>query len=227
MSFTNRVEFSFLGAGPRFSVEIPEEFDTVPEYSTPIQNGQGGRSFVFVPNQRVEEMDEDNVLLGTLLDRDGRRVEFFQRKADPPMWRLRWRLQQGCLFTHLREEDPDDMAETTVRSVSIVESGESVTPSLLVYPPLSYGVSTAPAYEESAVFTSSLLGEGFSAVFERPGRLRDGDAVRAEGSVFSGLAVTRVALIDGVEAQLSFGGDSSRCRSLALGIQSSFMEVTA
>src|SRR4029079_14519062 len=176
MSATNRIEFSFLGAGPRFSVEIPEEFDTLPEYSTPIQNGQGGRSFVFVPKQREEEIDADNVFLGTLLDRDGRQVDYSRRKEDPPMWRLRWRLRQGCLFTHLREEDPDDMAETTARSVSIVESGQNASPSLLVYPPLSYGVSTAPAYEESAVFTSSLLGEGFSAVFERPGRLRDGDA---------------------------------------------------
>jgi hypothetical protein len=99
---TVEVTFSFLVSGPAFRLLIPADFDPVPELNSPLYNGVGGRDFTFHPKQR-DVPAEGYVFLGTISDRDGRAVELFERIEPPPIWWLRWPLNAGSLYTHLRE----------------------------------------------------------------------------------------------------------------------------
>lgn len=221
MVTTTSMAFSFLGAGPLISVEMPDEFDEIPEFSTPVLNGFGGRKLVFIPKQRVEPIGDDNVFLDRLSDRDGRPVDYFQRKELPPLWRLRWELSAGCMFTHLREEDPAEMAELTVKSISIIESGLLSLPFVAIYPPLTYGVSRIPDYEERAVFTSQVMGEGATIYFKRPADLAATDLLVPEES-YAGIGVVRVGLGSDIEAEVALPSDSATCRDVATRIRRSF-----
>ncbi len=214
------VGFSFLGAGPQFSVDIPEEFDAVPEMTTPILNGFGGRNLVFIPGQRVEPMEDDNVLIDRLADRDGRPVEYYQRIPTPPLWRLKWDLLAGCLYTHLREEDPTEMVQTTLASLSIMESGPENLPYAAVYPPLAFGASQLPDYQERVLFTSEQVGEGATLYFQRPTELSDGDVLVPNG--YAGLGVIRVGLGSDVEAEITLPATTAQCRAVADHVAESF-----
>jgi hypothetical protein len=207
--------FSFLTAGPSFTLALPTEFDAIPEMSSPLLNGAGGRSFVFQPSVTDEGLTpEENVLLDTISDRDGRPVDLFERVGAPPIWRLRWQLSAGALYTHLREEDGVDMARVTVSSVSVIEDDQGL-PFVVAYPPLEFGASSWPGYQEEVLYSSSMRGDGYSVVFERPGALGADDAFVAERTISGGLAVIRLGLGEGVEALVTLGTDADATREAA------------
>ena len=209
--------FAFLASGPRFSLDIPAEFDPLPDLSSPLLNGKGGRSFVFHPTARDAGLDPgDNILVGKLSDRDGRVVDLFERVAAPPLWRLRWSLAAGTLYTHLREEDGAEMAATTTANISVVEAPDSGLPFVIAYPPLEFGASAWPGYQEEAVFASTLRGDGFSIALERPGTLRVTDAFIQERSASGGLAVIRLGLGQGIDATVSLGTDMPATEAAAV-----------
>lgn len=151
-----KIEFSFLTAGPIFGLELPDDFEPVPETSSPltIDNGHGHRSYDFVPAAFEPAISEDNRLLRKMADREGRTVEFYERPEDPPQWYLRWLLSNGALYTHLREAEGPEWAPIIVANLTIVERG-GMPPVLLPEPPLGRGASSRAGYHERATFASN------------------------------------------------------------------------
>lgn len=212
--------FSFLSAGPEFTIDLPETFDSVPELSSPISNGQGGRSFVFAPKRLDEGLDGDrNLLVEHVADRDGRTVEVFRRRTEPPLWRLRWQLAEGALYTHLREEDGIKMAAVTASAVSVAErSGRP--PAIIVFPPLEFGASRWPNYQEEVLFTQATA-DGPSIALERPGALDSSSAFVADRTTSGGLAVIRLGLGEGIDASVSMGEDMEATERVATMLRAS------
>jgi hypothetical protein len=169
------VRFSFLTAGPAFEVQVPDDFDATPETSAPlsIKDGKGWRSYVFVPNERDEGVSEPR-LVRELTDRDGRTVEMYEDSRPPTIWLLRWLLPGGVIYTHLRQEEGPDWADTIVENLGIVENAS--LPVLLPEPPLARAVSTRPGFQEDALFGSQTGPE--SLTLRRPGYLDQGKVVR-------------------------------------------------
>jgi hypothetical protein len=102
---TTSATYSFLTTGPGYSFILPNDFDSRPTLSSPLENGRGGRSFDYVPAPRDQGNPSGSVLIDVLRDASDRAVELFWRLEEPPMWWLRWHLESGYLVSHLREED--------------------------------------------------------------------------------------------------------------------------
>jgi hypothetical protein len=169
-------KFSFLTAGPTLRLRLPDDFDVLPDLSSPLTIGddQGARSFDFIAYSRDKGIQEPNRVVGTLTGRDGRSVEVYERLDPPQQWYLRWILSSGALYTHLREEDGVARAESIAASLGIVENGGA--PFLLADRPLGRGVSTNPGYQEIAIFRS--LMRTWVVELQRPGYLSRGRVMR-------------------------------------------------
>jgi hypothetical protein len=169
-------KFSFLTAGPTLGFELPDDFDVLPDLSSPVSIGdnQGARSFDFIAHSRDKGIQEPHRVLGTLAGRDGRTVELYERIDPPRQWYLRWVLSAGALYTHLREEDGLGRAETIAASLGIVENGGA--PFLLADRPLGRGVSSTPGYQELAIFRSAI--RTWAVEFQRPGYVSRGKVMR-------------------------------------------------
>lgn len=158
-------------------MDLPEGVERLPLHSAPLLVAPYGyRSYDFVPFARDAAMEDEHALVATYADRDGRRVDLFERDGTPAQWYLRWRLQLGHLYTHLRQEEGPDRASRYVASLGIAERADAA-PSLLPEPPLSRGVVARPGYEEYAVF----LPEGDAAwevKVQRPGYVPNGKVMR-------------------------------------------------
>jgi hypothetical protein len=215
--------FSFLTSGPAFSLELPDYFEAIPELNAPLFNGIGGRDFTFFPADRDQRAD-DSVFLRPLSDRDGREVELYRRVDDPPLWWLRWPLGAGALYTHLREEDGEQLAEATVKGISLVENNLGV-PFLLPYPPMIFDMSGPHAVEEEAAYYSKTKGPSWSVTLRRPGFVALGDRLVAPLEDTGGVAVVRAGLGSGVEALVIAGNDVEECFTLADVVTSSFAEL--
>jgi hypothetical protein len=202
---TKRHHFSFLASGPQFELDLPEFFDGPPELDSPLFNGIGGRAFSVLPAGRDEGVDGGHELLGTLEDSDGRPVEFYWRTDPPALWLLRWQLASGALYTHLRGEDGSDMAETTVKSVSVVEDPETGAPFLLIDDPMVFAASAAPGYQETAQYFSAERGVGWGVTFQRPGFMPAGRRATAPRAHTGGLALVRAGLGHGMEVTVWAG----------------------
>lgn len=200
-----KTQFSFLASGPVFSLELPNDFSAVPYLSSPLLNGRGGRSFDFVPTEFDPGIGEAEDYVGTVTDKDGRSVEMWKRRDEPPLWWLRWILPSGVIHTHLREEDGVEFAETTASSLSIGETG-SGTPVLLPDAPLEFGGSTAPGHQELATFVRPPRGAGWSVTLQRPGFVARGKTYVAPDRGPEGQYVARAGSKFGLE--LSITGDS-------------------
>jgi hypothetical protein len=167
--------FSFLTAGPTFRLELPDDFDALPDLSAPLMIwDQGARSFDFVAHARDHGVREPHQVLGTLKGRDGHTVEVYERFGEPPQWYLRWLLPTGSIWTHLREEDGVERADAVVANLGIVEDGGA--PFLLPEGPLRREVSTRPGYQELATFRSS--SSNWVLECQRPGYLSRGKLMR-------------------------------------------------
>jgi hypothetical protein len=169
-------KFSFLTAGPTLKFKLPDDFDVLPDLSSPVTIGddQGARSFDFITHSRDKGIQEPHRVLGTLTGRDGRTVELYERIDPPQQWYLRWDLAAGALYTHLREEDGVARAETIAVSLGIVENGGA--PFLLPDRPLGRGVSSTPGYQEIAIFRSSM--RTWVVELQRPGYVSQGRIMR-------------------------------------------------
>ncbi len=177
---TQTVQVTFLSAGPRFALDLPDDFFPIPKLSSPlnIHSTWGARSFDFIPWEIDGGMSADP-LLETRTDRDGRVVEL-HKQADPPpdVWWLRWPLQRGALYTHLREEDGLEYAETVLQSLSILEDGPDAAVFLLPDPPLRVAVAAQPGFDEAASFWSK-DGRPWSLTLRRPAFVSEGQTVIA------------------------------------------------
>jgi hypothetical protein len=191
---TQEVAFSFLTSGPGFRFDLPSDFDSLPELSSPLRNGHGSRSFDFAPAQRDFGIDEAIELLRTLSDRDGRTVSLFWRLDPPPLWWLHWSLSNGSLYSHLREEDGEQMSDTTVASLGIFESPTGGPPFLLPDPPLEFATSSAPGFQDVAFFSSAQRGQDWGIAFLRPGYVATGRILTARSTVINFVAGTRFGL---------------------------------
>lgn len=189
--------FSFLASGPSFVVNVPASYDAIPELSSPLGNGVGIRSFDFSPTLRDPGVDlQENTLVRTVMSADGRSADLYHRIEDPPLWWLRWQTPSGGLYTHLREEDGPDMPDATVKNVEIVDSG---LPFLVVNPPFKFRSSTAPNYQERALFFGTGLGPQFGVMFQRPSTVPAGTAVVSPTSEVAGVYSARAGTSLGIE----------------------------
>ena len=167
--------FSFMTSGPTYVLQLPPGFNEMPELSSPLLSGIGGRSFDFRPQWRGIDTGDGVALSTTVQDRDGRNVEIYQMD-DPLQWFLRWSLRVGVLFTHLREEDEFARIERLLQHLSIVEDERTGLPFLLPDPPIKSAVSAHPGYQELAAF-SSIDGNSRDVHLQRPGYLAAGQVV--------------------------------------------------
>jgi hypothetical protein len=169
--------FSFLTAGPTFRFDLPADFALIPTISTPIINGVGGRLVDFVPSERDSVWRGDwlgeNSYLGELTGDDGRKADLYRRIESPPLWWLRWTLEAGGLYTHLREEDGEGMGQLELDSLSILETDDAA-PFLILKPPLARAVSTRPGYAERATFFDSAIAPTTSVTMQRPSFVNEG-----------------------------------------------------
>jgi hypothetical protein len=172
--------FSFLTSGPTYAFDLPEDFDAVPDLSTPLSYGDlGGRSFDFVAASRDSGIQEEHKVLGSLTSPDGYEVEISERAdKDPWQWYLRWRLPIGSVYTHIREEDGVAMATPTVESLRIVQ--DSGLPFLLPEGSLRRAVASRPGHQELASFFAP--GREWAIEFKRPGYVPAGTVMRMPGS---------------------------------------------
>jgi hypothetical protein len=167
-------EVSFLTSGPFFSFERHQEFDSLPELSSPIDNGKGGRSFDFVPAFRDTGITEPHEVIERTKDAEGHVVDVVERTGEPQQWYLRWYLSNGCLYTHVRgEDDGIGMIKATLDAISVVETPGRV-PFVLVDPPFTRGASADPGYQEVVRYFSGQIGDAWTLECRRPSFLRDG-----------------------------------------------------
>jgi hypothetical protein len=208
-----KVKFSFLTAGPRFGLALPDDFDALPDLSSPltIKDGSGARSFDFVARARDKGVEEPNRLLRRLTSRGGHTVELYERLEEPQQWYLRWLLASGVLYTHLRGEDGVERADGVVASLGISENGGA--PFLLPEGPLGRGVSTRPGYQELAVFRSSRA--GWAIELQRPGFMAKGKIVQyPEGNQ----AILRAGASHGIEVIVHAATDAEAGRRAIVGV---------
>jgi hypothetical protein len=203
-------KFSFLTAGPSLTFKLPDDFDVLPDLSSPVTIGddQGARSFDFVTHSRDQGIQEPHRVLGTLAGRDGRKIELFERIDPPQQWYLRWDLVAGALYTHLREEDGVERAETIAASLGIVENGGA--PFLLPDRPLGRGVSSTPGYQEIAIFKSTV--RAWVVELQRPGYVSQGKIMRLPNNE---QAIHRAGARGQVEVTVLSEGDAEGGRALA------------
>jgi hypothetical protein len=216
----NKVKFSFLSAGPRFVLDLPDDFETPPELSSPltINNGYAARSFDFVPPARDTGIDEPHRLQRTMRDRGGRTVELYERIEEPRQWYLRWILRNGFLYTHVREEDGLDKVDGIVAGLGIVEANASA-PFLLPEPPLGRAVSGQPGYQEFASFRS--VERGWGVLLQRPGFIGPGKLMRMPES---SKVVYRAGANHGVEVTVVAGEDAAGGRELVTAVAQSLAQ---
>lgn len=207
---TTQATFSFLTAGPSFGLSLPDDFDDLPELSSPltINHGYGHRSFDFLPAKRDTGAGESLTLIDTLTDRDGRRVDLYERLEPPRQWYLQWHLRNGCLYTHLREEEGPGAARTHVASLAIVER-DGLPPFLLPEPPLAPGASPQPGYQEFAMFSADR--PHWSLMLNRPGYLAAGKVLRQPNT---DKVVLRGGARYGVEVIVHGGNEVDTAREL-------------
>jgi len=206
------VTFSFMTAGPAFSVDLPADFDSLPELASPLLNGNGGREFVFQPYARDQQIT-NAISLGTIPDGSGRQVEFYQRQNPPLQWYLRWPLIAGALYTHLREEDGPEMGPVTVQSLSVSEADSGV-PSIVARSPFSFGASLLPDYQESVTFFSSSNGVGWGIRFVRPSLIPNGKVLKGPSETDGLPAVIRGGLDFDIEVTVFTGTDLTMAQSV-------------
>lgn len=214
--------FSFLVGGPRFRFSIPSDFGTLPELSSPLSNGIGGRSFDFQPTGRSNGIPEAYPVIGTLSDSEGRLVELYRWLEEPPQWFLQWHLVNGSIWTHLRVEDGVALAQTTVDALGILEDPAGGTPFLLPNPPLRSAVSGRPGYQEFATYFSSVRPD-WRIALQRPGFLSPNQTRVLPAADVRGLIALRVGLPNGMEAQV-VGNDRPGMEDVLATISSSLSD---
>lgn len=188
-------QFSFMASGPLFQLSLPDEFEELPELTSPVANGAGGRDFQFFPAIHDHGL-EGCVRLDDLVDRDGRSVEFYSREDTPPLWWLRWELKRGAVYTHLREEDGVEMGPVTTKAVSVMEAKNGL-PFLFLDSPLLFDINNPrTSFEEAMYFSHDT---GTFVVLTRPSFLEAGRVLQAptEATVQT---VVRAGLGENVEA---------------------------
>lgn len=171
--------FSFLTAGPRYAFDLPDDFDALPNLSTPLSfDGHGGRSFDFVAGNRDRGITEEHTVLRSETSPDGYEVDISERAGDPPQWYLRWRLPTGSVYSHIREEDGVETATPLIASLRIV--ADAGLPFLLPEGGLRRAVSTRPGHQELATFFAPR--NDWAVEFKRPGYVPAGKVMRVPRS---------------------------------------------
>lgn len=217
--------FSFLTSGPPIEFSLPGDFDTLPELSSPLFNGTGGRSFDFVPAVRDEGFLEEGSLLPPLRDGENHVVELFERRVPPKQWYLRWRLGGGSVYTHLREEDGVAFAEVTVGSALVLEGGFTGTPSILPEPPLAIAVSARAGYQEEATFFSRVRGQAWAVTLRRPGFVTKGTIVELPSSESNGATYVRAGAEFGLDITVLGPSESDEPRDILENILATLREA--
>ena len=203
---TSEVSFSFLTAGPQFRLLVPLEFSSVPELSSPLYIDVGNRSFDWIPAVRDSGLTEDVRFVESLTVKDDSQLQIYERidPEGPRLWWLRWQLENGAVYSHLRDEDGLAQAEAIGNCLTIVEDGGTGTPFLLPEPPLRPAVAAWPGYQEWAVFQSGLR-EEWAISLRRPTFLKPGEIVQAPASVVGEAAYLRAGAAYGIEIGVSSG----------------------
>jgi hypothetical protein len=198
MSVSLSRSFSFLGAGPEISIDLPPSFEGLPELSTPIANGVGARSFDFVPNHRDPGPPQGYELIRTLRGQDGVVAELYDWPyREPLQWFLRWPLDAGSIWTHLRAEDTIAQSDVIVRSLEIAVDGQGLP---MVFPslPMTLAVSARAGFQEIAAYFDA-TDPGNRITLQRPGYLSEGQSrLLPEG--FRDYVLLRCGLSYGIEA---------------------------
>lgn len=222
MRTTLDTRFWFLTTGPRFQVSLPADFKTPGHLTTPVSNGVGARSLIFMPADADPGVEGLARLIDMGVDRDGRPVQFYERLDPPLTWWLRWPLVNGALGTHVREEDGLGSARTVIANVSLVQERLDEPPFVLLYPPLRTVVSSRPGYQEVGTFVSQR--EEWSVSLYRPGFLREGQMVVMPEWEVANRSLVRAGATAGIEVLVG-GPDLAACRALAGEVAESLKEI--
>lgn len=219
MSEMTEVGFSFMLAGPTWSLGLPADFVTRPALSSPIQSGFGARIAVFTPGETgqalVDTLLAENELVEDFTDATGRVVHFVKRAETPETWWLIWRLTEGAITTHIRPEEGPDLAPDIASAIEVAIS-DAGTPVLLLRRPVSAAVASTAGLQEIATFT----GDGAAVCLVRPAFVKEGEVYA--GDLEAG-AQLRAGLADGVELQV-FGQTRAQVAKLLDEIKPTFSE---
>jgi hypothetical protein len=203
---TKLMDFSFLVSGPRFELALPDDFSAVPELSSPLSSGFGGRAFNFRPSELDTGIGSDGVVVESHRDAYDRQVDVFEL-VDPPLtWFLQWPLTLGALYTHLRELDGLSQATVVVNALEIVEEGNPTLPILLPSPPVRSVVSSQPGYHQAATYHSPTR-LGWTVTLKRPGFARKGEILLAPGRTGGDDVLLRTGADFGIEVQVTSADD--------------------
>lgn len=224
---TTRLQFSFLTSGPAMQVDTDASVQSLPELSSPVINGAGGRSFTFSPNPQgaviLDGLRAQSEFLTQYETRDARIMFVYRRIEEPLLWWLLWELPNGCVASHLREQDGADQAAVTASALEIID--EPPTPTLLLGSPLLPAVSDSPGYVESAFFLPRDASTQVSLRFIRPGFLADGQFVT---NVTDNWVTVRAGAGEGTEAQIFMPGtDVQEAQTLLAATVSTFSSGAA
>lgn len=217
---SKEVRFSFLTAGPTYAVGLPANFEGLPELSTPVSNGVGGREFVFLPTGHGTTVPDEYPVVNKVVGQDDRTVEVYQWPYDPPQWYLRWPLAQGELWSHLREEDGLEMAQVTAGALTVNESAD--TPFLLLSPPLRSAIGPFPGYQEVAQYLAP--SPGWSIAFRRPSFVQAGSTLMTT-DIDPDLSMLRSGSTAGLEIQC-IGTDLGQLKGIMADVLGSLSEST-
>ena len=177
-----RVSYAnFLAAGPVYSFSLPEQFSSPPSTSTVVDFGSGGREIVFRPSATDEGFANPEYVLQTeTSDSVGHTVEIFQHNVQPRSWVMRWQLEQGALYTHVRDLEGFDTVAFVVKELGIVTNSVTSLPQLVLGSGLTLAVSMIPGYQERVTYSVSNLGSSNSdggivaVILARPSTLGPG-----------------------------------------------------
>lgn len=199
-----QASFSFLTAGPRFTLDLPADFGGMPQLSTPIHNGFGGRSLTFIPSA-LDEPLTDSTLVRTLPAAEGRQAQLFERRGSPVIWFLRWPLAAGALYTHLVEEDGIARAQLIADNLGVVEDDAIGLPFALLEGVLRSAASADLGWHEEALFESTGH-QGRAIALRRPSYLAESQVVTIPDGEQSGFNLVRVGTSFGLEMHVNSRG---------------------
>ncbi len=145
---------SFLAAGPRFVVPIPDGFDPVPNVYTVLDWGNGARIVWSGPSNRLPPIDLDSYReRKEIAESFNGRVQCFERfTANPLTWVVRFLHDAGFVETHVRGDEGFDTVRLVAKTVTVVVDKVASTPFLLLEAPTKLVSRLGGEYQDRIEF---------------------------------------------------------------------------
>jgi hypothetical protein len=207
MKTTLDTRFSFLTTGPRFHVSLPADFKTPGHLTTPVSNGVGARSLIFMPADTMLAGGACSAHRHGGLEREIPSPLPFERYlAHPPLARV-------FPLRHLQEAS----GATRLEEVRVAH-----TIRLVDLPSFAHGSFIATRL--SGGWDICLSTEEWSVSLYRPSFLREGQMVVMPEWEVANRSLVRAGATAGIEVLVG-GPDLAGCRALAGEVAESLKEI--